>query len=43
MGTELSNLNLESLTKSVFIGVCFTALRAGIKALAEYLPTLIKK
>lgn len=35
--TELQSLDVESIERSVAFGILFTALRAGIKSLVEYL------
>jgi len=39
--TELQSLSIESLTKSAVIGILLLALRAGLKALFEYVIPLL--
>jgi dolichyl-phosphate-mannose--protein O-mannosyl transferase len=41
--TELKSISLDGLETSVIVGVVFTAVRAGFKALVEFLPLLFAK
>lgn len=41
--TELKSISLEGLETSAIVGVVFTAVRAGVKALVEFLPLLFVK
>lgn len=39
----LSNLSVESIDNAALMGLVFAAVRVGLKALFEFLPTLLKK
>lgn len=41
--TEIQSIDLDTFTKSAIVGACFAAVRAGIKALIEFLVPLIMK
>lgn len=43
MATELRDLTVGSVGLSAFVGVVGVAVRAGFKALVEFLPLLLKK